>query len=166
MSDRVSAALLLLRLVPGLLVAAHGLQKTTYLLGGDGLDGGAEEFHRDGFRGGKLTAVLAGTSQTAGGLLLAAGLLTPLSVAAVAGVMTVAGSVKAKNGLWTQHDGYEYPLVLVVLAAVVGVAGPGRWAIDQLMPFTWPLAAGIAAPIVGITGALLTRAALREKAAP
>ena len=57
-----SAGLLLLRIVAGGLVAAHGLQKTSRLLGGSGLDGGAEEFREDGFRGGRLTAAAAGAS--------------------------------------------------------------------------------------------------------
>jgi len=82
--DYLSAGLLLLRIVVGGLVAAHGLQKTTHWLGGDGLAGGAEEFRRDRFRGGQLTAVAAGGSQAGGGILLAAGLLTPLAVAAAA----------------------------------------------------------------------------------
>jgi putative oxidoreductase len=65
--NRTSAGLLIFRIVVGGLVAAHGLQKTTHLLGGAGLAGGAEEFRRDGFRGGRLTAVAAGTGQTGGG---------------------------------------------------------------------------------------------------
>jgi putative oxidoreductase len=146
----LSAGLLLLRLVVGGLVAAHGLQKITRLFGGAGLAGGAEEFRRDGFRGGQLTALAAGASQTGGGLLLAAGLLTPLAVAAVAGVMTVAAAVKRPNGLWAQHDGYEYPLVLILAAAVIGLTGPGAWSCDQLAGISWPAPAGLAGCAAGV----------------
>lgn len=156
-----SAGLFILRIAVGGLVAAHGLQKMTRLLGGAGLAGGAEEFRLDGFRGGRLTAVAAGASQAGGGMMLAAGFLMPLAVAAVAGVMTVAATVKIPNGLWAQHDGYEYPLVLVLSAAVTGLTGPGAWSLDYLAGISWPPPAGIAACAAGVLGGLLTRQWLR-----
>jgi putative oxidoreductase len=152
----LSAGLLILRIVVGGLVAAHGLQKTTRLLGGAGLAGGAEEFRRDGFRDGQLTALAAAGTQTGGGVLLAAGLLIPLAVAAVAGVMTVAAAVKRPNGLWAQHDGYEYPLVLILAAAVIGLTGPGLWSLDQLAGISWPAPAGLAGCAAGVLAGLGT----------
>ncbi|MFE4371309.1 DoxX family protein [Streptomyces sp. NPDC056835] len=160
------AGLLTLRVVVGGLVAAHGLQKMTHLLGGGGLAGGAEEFRHDGFRGGRLTAVAAGSGQTGGGLLLAAGFLTPLGVAAVAGVMTVAATVKGPHGLWVQDDGYEYPLVLIVSAAVAGLAGPGVWSLDRLAGINWPAPAGIVGCAAGVLGGLATRRALLRTSPP
>ncbi|MEV6423786.1 DoxX family protein [Streptomyces sp. NPDC051662] len=154
------AGLLTLRLVVGGLVATHGLQKMTHWAGGEGLAAGAEEFRRDGFRGGRLTAVAAGSGQTVGGLLLAAGLLTPLAVATVAGVMTVAATVKLPHGLWVQNDGYEYPLVLVASMAVTGLTGPGAWSLDRLTGVNWPASAGIAGCAAGVLGGLATRRAL------
>jgi uncharacterized membrane protein YphA (DoxX/SURF4 family) len=106
----MNTGLLVLRLVAGLLIAGHGIQKVSLWLGGRGLAGGAEEFRRDGFRGGRLTAVAAGAGQIGSGLLLAAGILTPMAALAAMGVMTVAITVKRRNGLWVQNDGYEYPL--------------------------------------------------------
>ena len=146
----LSAGLLLLRVMVGGLVAAHGLQKTTRLLGGAGLAGGVEEFRRDGFRGGQLTALAAAGSQVGGGVLLAAGLLTPLAVTAVAGVMTVATAVKHPNGLWAQHDGYEYPLVLILAAAVIALTGAGAWSVDRLAGLSWPAPAGLAGCAAGV----------------
>ncbi|MFC5826220.1 DoxX family protein [Nonomuraea insulae] len=137
-----SAGLLILRIVVGGLIAAHGLQKMTRWLGGVGLGGGAKELGRDGFRGGRLTAVAAGCSQTGGGLLLAAGLMTPLAVADVAGAMTVAATVKLPHGLWIQEDGYEYPLVMILSAAVIGLTGPGAWSLDRLVGIKWPAPTG------------------------
>ncbi|MFE4538688.1 DoxX family protein [Streptomyces scopuliridis] len=160
------AGLLTLRIVVGGLVATHGLQKMTHWLGGDGLAAGAEEFRRDGFRGGRLTAVAAGSGQTGGGLLLAAGLLTPLAVAAVAGVMTVAATVKFPHGLWVQDDGYEYPLVLIVSVAVTGLTGPGAWSLDRLTDVNWPASAGIVGCAAGVLGGLTTRRALLRAGGP
>ena len=161
----MDAGLLVLRLLAGLLIAGHGVQKVSFHLGGRGLVGGTEEFRHDGFRGGRLTAVVAGGSQIGAGLFLAAGLLTP---PAAMGVMTVAGTVKWPKGLWVQNNGYEYPLVLVVISVALSLTGPGRWSVDHALGLTpWPLWLVLAAIVIGPTSGLLTRAVLhRTPSAP
>ncbi|MEU6105114.1 DoxX family protein [Streptomyces flaveolus] len=162
----MDSGLLVLRLVVGLLIAGHGVQKVSFRLGGNGLAGGTEEFRRDGFRGGRLTAFVAGGSQIGAGLFLAAGLLTPLAAMAAMGVMTVAGTVKWHKGLWVQNDGYEYPLVLVVVAAALALTGPGHWSLDDLLgPAPWPLWVSLAAIVLGPASGLITRTLLRHPAA-
>ncbi|WP_306324397.1 DoxX family protein [Streptomyces venezuelae] len=159
----MDTGLLLLRLVAGLLIAGHGVQKVSFRLGGSGLAGGTEEFRHDGFRGGALTALAAGAGQIGSGLLLAAGALTPLAAAGAIGVMTVALTVKWHNGLWVQKDGYEYPLVLVVTAAVLALTGPGRHSLDralELLP--WPPWLAPAAVAGGVLAGLATRALLHR----
>lgn len=161
----MDTGLLILRLVVGFLVAGHGVQKVSFHLGGNGLAGGTEEFRRDGFRGGRLTALAAGTGQIGSGLFLAAGLLTPLAAMAAMGVMTVAATVKWPKGLWVQNDGYEYPLVLVVVSAALALTGPGRWSVDHALGVTaWPVWAAVAAIVTGPASALLTRAMLHRPA--
>ncbi|MFF4349749.1 DoxX family protein [Streptomyces sp. NPDC001530] len=163
----MDTGLLVLRLVTGLLIAGHGVQKVSFRLGGNGLAGGTEEFRHDGFRGGRLTALAAGGSQVGGGLFLAAGLLTPAAAMAAMGVMTVASTVKWHNGLWVENDGYEYPMVLVVISAVLALTGPGRWSADHLLGLTlWPLWTSLAAIVIGPAGGLLTRVMLRRPPAP
>ncbi|GAA3074433.1 MULTISPECIES: DoxX family protein [Actinomycetes] len=130
--------LLILRLVLGLLIAGHGAQKVSRLFGGEGLDGGSREFAADGFIGGRATAVAAGASQLAAGLLLALGLMTPAAAMIVAGVMTLAVTVKHRHGLWSHHGGYEYPLVLIVGAAALALAGPGSLSLDALLGLSRP----------------------------
>jgi putative oxidoreductase len=162
----MDSGLLVLRLVVGLLIAGHGVQKVSFRLGGNGLAGGTEEFRRDGFRGGVLTALAAGGSQIGAGLFLAAGLLTPLAAMAAMGVMTVAGTVKWRKGLWVQNDGYEYPLILVTVAAVLALTGPGRWSLDHLLgPAAWPVWVSLAAVALGPVSGLTTRMALRRPTA-
>ncbi|MBO1331424.1 DoxX family protein [Streptomyces sp. VRA16 Mangrove soil] len=162
----MDTGLLVLRLAVGLLIAGHGVQKVSFRLGGNGWAGGTEEFRRDGFRGGRLTALVAGASQIGSGLFLAAGLLTPLAAMAAMGVMTVAGTVKRPKGLWVQNDGYEYPLVLVVVSAALALTGPGRWSADHALDLTpWPAWVAVAAIVIGPASALLTRVVLHRPAA-
>jgi putative oxidoreductase len=148
--------LLLLRVITGLLLAGHGIQKVSFHLKGDGLAGGVEEFREDGFRGGALTALAAGGGQIVGGLLFALGALTPLAAATAIGVMMVAVTVKWSNGLWSQWNGYEFPGYLVVASATLALTGPGAWSIDRVLGHqTWPIwmaLAGIAAGTVGGLG--------------
>ncbi|GGQ53665.1 DoxX family protein [Kitasatospora griseola] len=160
----MNTGLLLLRLVVGLLIAGHGVQKVSYHLGGSGLAGGTAEFRGDGFRGGMLTALAAGGTQIGAGLMLAAGLFTPLAGAGVMGVMTVALTVKWPHGLWVQHDGYEFPLVLIVAAAALTATGPGQWSVDGALGLAdWPLWCLAPALVAGVGGGLATRFALHRE---
>ncbi|WP_405883153.1 DoxX family protein [Streptomyces sp. NBC_01136] len=159
----MTVGLLILRLVTGLLLAAHGLQKVSFRLGGQGLAGGIAEFREDGFRGGALTALTAGGGQITAGILFIAGALTPLAVATAVGVMTVAVTVKWPNGPWAPHDGYEYPGFLVVAAVVLGFTGPGSWSLDDFYgPTPWPGWVAATAAAVGLAAGLLTRLALHR----
>ncbi|MEV4431209.1 DoxX family membrane protein [Streptomyces sp. NPDC049602] len=161
----MDTGILIVRLLVGLLVAGHGVQKVSRHLGGKGLEGGAEEFRGDGFRGGALTALAAGGGQIGSGLLLAAGLLTPLAATGAIGVMTVALTVKWRHGLWVQNDGYEYPLVLIGTAAAIAATGPGAWSLDAVLGLTpYPLWWAALALVAGLGSGLLTRLVLHRRA--
>src|SRR5262245_53302210 len=79
--------LLILRLAVGLTMAAHGTQKLFGWFNGGGLDGTGQFFSSVGYPSGKTMAVIAGLSETLGGLGLTLGLITPLAGAAVAGTL-------------------------------------------------------------------------------
>lgn len=151
-------AVLLLRVFVGVILTGHGLQKVSHLFGGSGLQGGAEEFRRDGFRGGTITALLAGLTQIGSGILLVAGFLTPLAAVGLIGVMTVAVGVKRKNGLWVQNDGYEFPLTLIIIGASLALSGAGAYSLDAVVGLSrlepW---VGAAADALGVAGGLMIR---------
>ena len=102
----MDSGLLIVRLVVGLTMAAHGAQKLFGWFGGPGLaaiGGGMESL---GFYPGKRHALMAGLAETGGGLLLALGLFTPLAAAIVAAVMIVAGDESVAR----RSPVMEYPL--------------------------------------------------------
>ena len=154
--------LLIVRLVIGMTLAAHGSQKLFGWFGGGGIAGTAPFFEQLGFRPGRLHAALAGIAETAGGLLLAAGFLTPFAAASVVGVMVVAaGSVHWGKGFFLQTGGFEYTLVLAGSALAIAFTGPGGLSLDAALGLSWSGASsGLVALLLGLlSGAaeLLTR---------
>src|SRR5215204_6968662 len=77
----ISIGLLLLRIVVGLAMAAHGSQKLFGWFGGHGLAGTGGFFEMIGFRPGRLFAMAAGVTEIASGLLIALGFLGPIGPA-------------------------------------------------------------------------------------
>ncbi|MRH91221.1 DoxX family membrane protein [Nocardia sp. SYP-A9097] len=125
--------LLVLRLAVGLTMAAHGTQKLFGWFGGGGLTGTAEFFTASGYPSGHAMAVVAGLTETFGGLGLALGLLTPLAGAALLGTLINAIAVKEGGGFFAPK-GIEYELLLAAAAAGLALTGPGRYAVDVLLP--------------------------------
>ncbi len=125
--------LLVLRLVVGLTMAAHGGQKLFGWFGGYGLAGTGGFLESLGFRPGRVHAALAGGAELAGGLLLALGLLTPVGAALVLAVMVVAiVSVHLAKGFFVSNGGFEYNLVIMAASAALGFTGAGAYSLDAV----------------------------------
>jgi putative oxidoreductase len=125
--------ILFLRVIVGLVLAAHGTQKLFGWWGGHGISGTAGFFAGLRFRMPKASAALAGIGETSG-VLFALGFLTPFAALLMASVMVVAvGSVHIKNGLFVTNGGYEFNLVLWASAIAVAATGPGRFSIDRAL---------------------------------
>jgi putative oxidoreductase len=154
-------ALLVLRIVVGLLFVGHGAQKLFGAFGGGGLERTAGMFDNIGLQPGGLQARIAGTAEFTGGALLALGLLTPFAAAAVIAVMTAAVlTVHLPNGIWNTNKGYEYNLVLVATAFALTGIGPGAWSLDHALSLNlngagWALAA-LAVGLIGGGAAMLS----------
>ena len=151
-------ALLVLRLVVGGLVAAHGAQSLFGAFGGDGLGGNAAFLAGLGLRPARLWALLAGLTEFGGGALVLLGLLYPLAPVGVLAVMAMAAAtVHWGKPIWVDAGGAELPLTNAAVAAALVLAGPGKYAIDRALDLGWLAAPALAAAALGVAVALLTR---------
>ena len=109
----MDAALLFVRLVVGLAMAAHGVQKLFGWLGGYGLAGTGGFFEGIGFRPGRIFAFFAGLGETGGGLLMVLGLGGALGPAVIVMVMLVAiFAVHISKGFFITNGGWELNAVV------------------------------------------------------
>ncbi|GAA0275082.1 hypothetical protein GCM10010302_10920 [Streptomyces polychromogenes] len=125
--------LLLLRLVVGLSMAAHGTMKLFGWFGGPGLPATGKGFTAAGYPAGEAMAVLSGLSETLGGLGLALGLLTPLAGAALIGVFVNILDVRGLSAYFPPQ-GVEMETVLFAAAVTLTLTGPGRLSADHFLP--------------------------------
>lgn len=143
----MNIGLLILRLVFGLILTAHSLQKLFGWFGGPGIAGTTALMEKLGFRPPRLQAVVAGLVEIGAGLALAAGLLTSLAAAAFISVMLVATvTVHLPRGFFIQNGGCEYTLALATGALMVAFVGPGGLSVDAALGIdlsgpAWGLAA-------------------------
>ena len=118
------AALLIIRVVLGIIMLYHGWPKLT------NLGGTIEGFTGMGIPLPPLAATFSMVAEVGGGLLLLLGVLTDVAGLLVAidmlGAITF---VHAKNGLAVMDGGVEWPLALLAMALGVALAGPGRFSV-------------------------------------
>jgi putative oxidoreductase len=124
-------SILLLRVVLGLTMAAHGYNK---FFGGGRIPGTAGWFDSIGMKPGMLHARLAASTELLAGLGLAVGFLTPIPAAGFVALMVVAAwTVHRENGFFIVKSGWEYNLVLGVAAVAIAGTGAGRYSLDGLL---------------------------------
>ncbi|MFN2527274.1 MAG: DoxX family protein [Candidatus Baltobacteraceae bacterium] len=128
---------LLVRLIVGLAIAAHGAQKLFGLFGGHGIKGTAGFMESLGFRPGTLFAVASGASETLGGLLIILGLGGPLGSLLVIATMIVAiFSVHLKNGFWAANTGYELNSLYIAASIAIAFAPLSALSLDGVLGLT------------------------------
>lgn len=151
-------SILILQLAVGLTFAAHGAQKAFGWWGGPGLAGWQAAMTSMGFQPARPFALLSAYVELVGGLALAVGLLTPLAAAAlVAQAIVIVGHVHLRNGFFNAQSGFEFPMLLGVGAASVGLVGAGAYSLDAVLGLRLDsvllvgiLAAGVAAGLVAL----------------
>ena len=160
-------ALLILRVVVGVTLAAHGYNK---FFGGGRIAGTGRWFESIGMRPGRRHAILAASSEIAAGAALAAGFLTAPAAAGFVGLMTVAFWVAHRGkGFFVMNDGWEYTLVLAAVAVVIAMLGPGDLSLDGVIGIADSLDGWVGLAVSlggGVVAAVLLLAAFYRPAAP
>jgi putative oxidoreductase len=147
----VDGGLLLLRVVVGLTIIAHGVNHAR------NLEGTGRWFAKVGFKAAPMQARISVVTELGAGVLLILGLLTPVAAAAIVATMTVAAlSIHRFNGFFVfrKGEGVEYVNVLAWVAFVIAWTGGGRYSLDSSLGIdfgtTWNLLIGLGGFAAGI----------------
>lgn len=153
----MTLGLLILRVVMGLTLAAHGSQKLFGWFEGPGRAGTTGMFTKIGFRRPATMALLAGAAEFFGGLLFALGLVTPFAAIALVVVMLNAiVTIHWQKGFFVTAGGYEYNLTIIAIATGVAAMGPGTDSVDNALGIAGSLSGDWWAPIVLAAAAVIS----------
>ena len=120
-------SLLVLRVIVGVIMAAHGAQKLFGVFGGGGMQPLVDNIG--------MLAYPVAIGEFFGGLGMVVGFLARFS--AVANIVIMIGAiamVHGKNGFFLSNGGYEYNLALIGLLVPIVLVGPGRYALGRCLP--------------------------------
>ncbi len=160
--------ILILRLVVGLYVAAHGAQKLFGWFDGPGLQGTIGLMGgRLGFRPAPLWVTVLTLAEVVGGVLMVLGFLGPVGPLSVAGAMLGAALFAHwSNGPWNGKGGYELAATNLGAALAVALLGVGQFSVDAWLGIVIPTSVTLvfgALVLLGVFAAALSR---RPQAAP
>ena len=129
----IDVALLIARVIVGVVFMAHGAQKLFGAFGGPGLSAVVAMMGPLGY--------LVSIGEFFGGLGLVVGFLSRFSAASIIVIMLGAiGMVHSKVGFfmnWMGNqggEGFEYHLLAIAILLVIVIAGPGRYALGRFLP--------------------------------
>jgi putative oxidoreductase len=141
----VDVALLVARVLVGIVFVAHGAQKLFGAFGGPGLAAVVQQMGPLGY--------LVTIGEFFGGLGLIVGFLSRFSAASLSVIMLGAiFRVHARHGFFMNWfgkqagEGFEYHLLAIGVLLPILIAGPGRFALGRFLPL--PRAAGTDRPIL------------------
>ena len=120
-------ALLLIRLMIGVVFVFHGSQKVFGLFGGHGVEGFAAYLSSLNIPFPLLNAWAAGLVELLGGLALLLGTGVRIAAIPLSITMLVAAFLANGHAFDMQQGGMEYPLTLAVIVVALGLTGPGRF---------------------------------------
>lgn len=124
------AALLVARLLLGVVLVAHGWQKVV----GNGLGATAEGFGKMGVPLAPVSAAYAGIVELVGGVLILVGAATAVvGVLVVLDMLGAALIVHVGNGVMVTDGGWELVGVIGAAALVLAAVGAGRYSVDHAL---------------------------------
>jgi putative oxidoreductase len=136
---KLNVTLLVVRITVGFIVLAHGVQKLFGWFGGYGFTG-TMEFFTEFIGLPYLLGLAIILAETAGMVSLISGLFTRFMAASVIVIMIGAiVTMHFDNGFYmnwegtSKGEGFEFHLLIIVLAAVSLLFGPGNYSLDQLL---------------------------------
>jgi len=129
----MDVALLLARLLFGLGLAGHSVQKLLGWFGGPGIAGAGAIFETLGFRPGRFFALSAALTELAGATLIVLGLFGPAGPALMVLIMLVACVAVWSNGYFANRNGWEPAALYAMGGVLLAFTGPGRYSLDQLL---------------------------------
>ena len=125
-TGQLDLGLALLRIVAGIIFAAHGGQKL-FVFGLDGVAGG---FAQMGVPGAAILGPAVAFLEFFGGLALIAGFLTRPVAVGLAGVMLGALFLVHLEAGFFMPNGYEFVLALFGMAMALAITGAGSYSVD------------------------------------
>tara|TARA_B110000881_G_scaffold112819_1_gene99129 strand:- start:542 stop:997 length:456 start_codon:yes stop_codon:yes gene_type:complete len=127
-----SLSALPLRLLAGIIFSAHGAQKLFAWFGGYGIEATGQWMESIGLAPGYLMALLAGSAEFFGGLLLMVGFLTrPASFVLAITMIVAIFTVHIDHGLFMSNNGYEFALSLLAITIALFIQGGGKYSMDD-----------------------------------
>lgn len=144
----VSSALLVLRIVAGIVFFMHGWQK----LVDDGISATQQGFDGMGAPLPDITAVIVTFVELVGGTMLIAGALTRIvAILLVIDMVSAMVIVHIENGIFVTNGGYELVFLLAGISLALGIAGPGAYSADAIsgLPGFSGLTGTVRSPLAG-----------------
>jgi putative oxidoreductase len=125
----INTALLVVRVIVGIIFMMHGAQKVFGAFEGPGLQQMMTQM-------GPVLGFLVSIGEFFGGLGLVVGFLSRFSAAALIVIMLGAiAMMHGAKGFFLQNQGFEYNLALIGLLAPILLMGPGDWSAGRFLPF-------------------------------
>jgi putative oxidoreductase len=157
--DEADFGLLVLRVVVGATMFAHGAQKAFGWWNGPGYERWRNVVSGMGFQPAGFWTAASVAAELSGGLLVL-GFLTPLVAAIlIAHTIVIIGVAHLPKGFFSTAGGYEFPLSLWAGATAILFAGPGAVSVDGLIGVGVAAAASVILFVLATAGGLIALAA-------